>query len=254
VQNLRDYREYVRQRLFIQSPLARGIPGAIAGECPTWQPSPSNFTIDMAIRAECSKFNQFIGLTDSMGVRSQEIEGQSTDGPFVIDLATIPGFPERAVNSIRRAWWDDGSGPVRLYPVILGSLDRVSDTYLAYQPGTPYRFAIESYKFYLMPAPASIGTLKFQAGAGIGGPVDDDDAFDQIPSDYDICILDNAAVWIAKNSPNDVEMTVRARDLAPDAASGLERLSAWFNANVSEEVSPSLIFDARWFHRNRRRR
>lgn len=239
----------------VTTPLQRGMPDARPGDAPTWQPTPTNAAINVGILDAVAKANQYIGVNDSINIRSHDIEAQTDNGPYIIDLAAMPGFPERAINSIRRAWWDDGSGdPQRLTPVILSSLDRVSDNYLSYSAGTPYRFAIEGYRLYLMPGPSAAGTLKFMAGAGIGGPVDDLDSFDQIPADYDICLLYMALVEICKMYPNDAEMSRRAEMFQPDAAAGLERLSAWFNGGNSDEASPSLIYDARWMRRNRRRR
>jgi len=247
-------REWVRTHSAVTTPLQRGIPGAKAGDAPTWQPQPTNAAINTGILDAVSKANQYIGLSGTPTIRELPIDAQTNDGPFIIDLSAIKGFPERALNSIRRAWWNDGTTSTRLYPVILSSLDRVSDPYLSYAAGVPYRFAIEGYSLYLMPSPSTSGTLQFMAGASISGPIDDNDSFDQIPSDYDICLLCMALVEVCKMYPNDVEMSRRAEMYAPDATAGLERLSAWFNGGSNEEVSPSLIFDARWMRRNRRRR
>lgn len=248
-------REWIWTNCGIVTPYQRGLPDSPPGTASTIQPFPTKDACNQGIQTAVSKANEYIGVSDSINIRTHDIEAQTANGPYIIDLAQMPGFPERAINSIRRAWWDDGSGdPVRLYPVMLTSLDRVSDNYLAYSPGVPYRFAIEGYRFYLMPANASSGTLQFMAGAGIGGPIDDLDSFDQVPADYDICLLYMALVQICKMYPNDVEMSRRVEMFTPDATAGLERLSAWFNGGNSDEVSPSLIYDARWMRRNRRRR
>lgn len=267
--------EFLRVRLGIQTPLERwhlytdsGMPFVWygpngeestteppSGLQPAWQPDPSNYKIKSAISNACSTVNRQINLTDAGSIRVIPIAGQTDPGPMIIDLAAVPGFKDRSLNSIRRAWWYDGVATnTRLRPVILSSLDRSEFEYIGEFASSTTQFAIEGYSMYLIPAPSSDGYLKFMAGCGILQPEDDQDGFDQIPTDYDASVLYVALVELAKMLPNDVEMRSRAEAFTPDAAAALERLAAWFNGGSSEEVMPSLIFDARMMRRWGRRR
>jgi len=272
---LAGYIEYIRLRLGIQTPRERwelyqdtGEPyvwyaangeemtsAPPAGMQPTWQPDPSNYKIKSAIRNACSTVNRQINLTDAGSIRQVPIAGQTATGPYILDLAAVPGFTDRSINSIRRAWWFDGTEThQRLIPTILSSLDRIESQYIGEAASSARRFAIEGYKLYILPAPSSDGYLEFMAGCGILAPDDDTDGFDQIPTDYDPSVLYIALIELAKMLPNDVEMRSRAEAFAPDATAALERLAAWFNGGSNDEVAPDLIFDARMMRRWGRRR
>jgi hypothetical protein len=263
-------REWLRVRLGVRTPLEQwntlygqvdplAIPPVDVpvppspGEQPTNQPDPSNYKLNNAITNAALTVNRELNLTDAGTFRSLAVDAQTADGPLAIDLSSVPGINERALISIRRAWWDDGSAVNRLSPVILGSLDRNSVPYLENAVGTPFQFAIEGYTLYLLPSPSAAGTLKYMAGASVLAPTDDDDQFDQIPAAYDPSVLYLALVELAKMMPNDVEMRSRAEGFTPDAQEGLRTLSAWFNGGSNEEVEPTLIFDARYMRRFGRR-
>ena len=273
--NLAGYREFLRLRLGIQTPLERwrlyadtGTPyvwydktGAErtdappSGMQPTWQPDPSNYKLDSAVSNGASTANRQIGLADAGSIRQVAVPAQTADGPYIIDLAAVPGFTDRSINSIRRAWWFDGAEThQRLIPTILSSLDRIDSQYIGESPSSARRFAIEGYKLYILPAPSADGYFEFMAGCGILAPQDDTDGFDQIPTDYDPSVLYIALIELAKMLPNDVEMRSRAEAFTPDATAALEKLSAWFNGGSSDEIEPSLIFDARMMRRWGRRR
>lgn len=202
----------------------------------------------------CKIVNQHVGLSGTSTPRDIPILGQTANGPFAVDLAGVPGFADRQVTGIRRAWWWDGSTATRLDPVLVGMLDAKWDQYPNDAPGFPRRFWVEGYTLYVDPAPSSNGAFRFMATAGLLAPMHEDDSFHGIPADYDPCPLYIALVEIGKMFPADQEMSVRAQAFTPDAAAALDRLKAWYNGLNNEEVQPASFFDARFMRRGRIRR
>lgn len=247
---LRGYYEFIRLRLGIPTPLDQGVDGARAGDEPAWYREPSNLKIRSAVTSACQLVNRHVHLADAGSIRSLPIAAQTASGPCQVDLSSVPGLADRSLNSIRRTWWNDGSTSVRLDPVNLDALDFTeSGVWLNDAPGTPRRFAIEGYTLYLDPSPASAGTFQFMGGCGVLPPADENDGYDQIPTDYDPCINFIALVELAKMYPNDKEMLSRAQMFAPDAAAGLERLAAWFAGGSNEEAQYGMVFNARSLRR-----
>lgn len=252
---MRGYYEWLRIRLGIPTPLDQKFPGAMPGDEPSWYSEPSNYKLRSAITSACQLVNRHVHLADGGSIRSLPISVQTNTGPFVIDLSSVPGLPPRGLNSIRRAWWNDGTTAVRLQPTTLTRLDYTENgSYINDTTGTPRRFAIEGYSLYLDQSPASAGSFQFMAGCGVLAPQDEDDGYDQIPSDYDPCVNFVALVELGKMNPNDTEMAARAQMFGPDAAAGLERLASWFNGGINEEAQYSMMFDARAMRRRFSRR
>lgn len=249
---LLGYCEWIRVLGNIKTPLMAGMEGAKAGDVPPWQPDPGNYQLGVHISNAAKTVNRHVRLADAGSIRSIPIDVQTATGPFQIDLAGVSGFPDRNINSIRRAWWFDGATVTRLDPVILDNLDLRWDPYEQDAPSTPRRFAIEGYTLYLDPAPASAGQFRFMGSCGVLAPKDNNDGFDQIPTDYDPCVLYIALVEWAKSVPSNREMAALAQVFTPDAADGLQRLGAWFNGGSNEQVQPTVMFDARPMRRFRR--
>lgn len=252
----RDTREWMRYRLGIRTPLEAGIPNSLPGDQPPWQADPSNVKMNSAIETACKVVNQHVHLSDSGSVRIIPIQGSTASGPLSIDLSGMPGFKPRSVNSIRRIWWVDGAGaqPQRLWPVTLDNQDQRGSTYEADPTGVPTMFAIEGYTLYLLPGPVTTGSINFMAGCGVLAPLDDDDSYDQLPSDYDPCVDYIGLVELGKMMPEDQAMTARAQAFTPDATAGLDRLKQWFFGGSNEQAQGEVMFDARYMRRYRIRR
>jgi hypothetical protein len=252
MQNMLDYYEWLRTRLGILTPLAAGLEGAKAGDVPEWSAQPSNPVLKSFISTACDIVNQHVGLTGSSSIQSYSVAAvtdTTLTGPLSIDMAALPGHRQRQVISIRRAWWNDGTSPVRLTPVVLSTLDARRDPYMADAAATPYRFATEGYTIFLDPAPSSAGTFQYMATTGTLAPQNDADCFAGIPGAYDPCVLYVALVEYGKSQPADAEMSLRAQAFTEDARAGLERLAVWFGNN-NEEAQGQVMFDARPFRRN----
>ncbi len=252
MQNLLDYRDWMRTRLGIPTTLSLGLPGAKAGEESPIVSEPNNWTLDNFITNACSIANQHFGITGSSSIQSFPLDAAdaSQQGPLSINLGSLPGIRRRGIVSIRRAWWNDGiDPPTRLDPVILSMLDNRRDPYMADTPSTPRRFAIEGYTLFLDPANYSAGAFQYMATTGTLAPQNEVDCFEGIPEIYDPCLLYIALVEYGKSLPRDAEMAARAGAFTSDAAAGLERLGAWFATN-NEEAQPAVFFDARPMRRN----
>lgn len=252
--SLRDYYEWLRIRLGVLTPLTQGIEGARAGDEPEWQPDPNNYKLRNTIRTACRIANQHIHLAGTGNFRDLPVDAQTADAPLSVYLGGITGWSDRKLNSVRRAWWWDGTTAQRLDPVVVGNLDARQDAYISESPAVPRRFWIEGYNLFLSPPPASAGWLRYMASAGILMPDAEEEGFDGIPSDYDPCLLYVALVELGKMMPADAEMTARAQAFTSDAAAGLERLGAWFHGGANEEAPAQTMFDARWMRRGRIRR
>lgn len=247
--NQLGYFEWMRIRLKVKTPVQAGLQGAKVGDEPPWQPDPDNYTLRSAIKSAASLVNRETKLADAGSIRSLPVAGQSITGPLRVNLGTMQGLRDRSLNSIRRAWWNDGTTSTRLDPVLLDTLDLRGDAYLQDATGTPFRFAIEGYTLYLDPAPASAGNFQFMASCGVLAPQSDSDGFDQIPTDYDPCVLYIALVEYSKMNSANSEMQQRAANFAPDAKEGLEKLGEWFRGGSNEQVVNAVMFDARPFRR-----
>lgn len=199
--NVRNYYEWLRLRLGIQTPVEAGLDGARVGDAPPWSPDPSNYKLFSAIRNATQIVNQHVGLAGNATPRDIPTTIATTNGPQQIDLASVPGFRDRSVISVRRAWWWDGTNATRLDPVILSSLDSRTDPYLNDAPGTPRRFAVEGYTVYLDPPPSSTGWFRLMATAGVLCPQDETEGFEGIPEAYDPCVLYIALVELGKMTP-----------------------------------------------------
>lgn len=251
---LRGYYEFIRLRLNIPTPMDMGLPGARIGDEPSFFKEPSNYKLRSAITSACQLVNRHIHLADMGSIRSLPIAAQTAMGPFQVDLGSIGGLAPRSLNSIRRAWWNDGTTSIRLRPVQLDRLDFTENAnYINDPTGTPRRFAIEGYTLYLDAAPASAGTFQFMGGCGVLPPQDEEDGYDQIPTDYDPCINYIAIVEYGKSVPGDTEMLTRSQMYAPDAQAGLQTLASWFAGGSNEEAQYGMMFDAKFMRRRRGR-
>lgn len=202
----------------------------------------------------CKIVNQHVGLAGTSTPRDIPILGQTANGPFVVDLAGVPGFSDRQFTAVRRAWWWDGTTATQLTPELIGNLSAKLDPYPNDAPGTPRRFWVEGYTLNIDPAPSANGSFRFMATAGLMAPLHDDDSFHGIPADYDPCVLYIALVELGKMFPADQEMTARAQAFQSDAAAGLDRLKYYYNGGNNEETQPAIMFEARWMRRGRIRR
>lgn len=248
--NLLDYYDWLGVCLNDPTAKSLGLPDAKPGQ-ETPLTRVSNYVKLWGIQNACKVINQQVGLAGTSTPRDLPIAPQSGNGPYIFDMGVMPGFSDRAIQGIRRAWWWDGTTTFPLDKVILSELDNKNDPYLNDAPGTPRRFATEGYSLYLDPGPASSGAFRFMATAGTVAPNGDNDSFHGIPDSYDPSVLFIAADLICKSMPADAEMSQRASGFASDAAAGLERLKSWFNGGSNEEAQPSLIFDARFMRRGR---
>jgi hypothetical protein len=265
---LAEQRDWLRQRLGVITPIERWNswggasnpaqgPRPVPGTQPDWSPAPSNVLLNSAISTACDVVNRNANLSGSH-IRYHDVAATSSNGPQAIELASLEGYPQRSIISIRKAWWltspGDTSTAFRLQPRVIGDLDRRGASYIADGPGTPFEFWVDGYTLFIHFGASAAGQVAYVAGDGLLAPLTDNDTFDPIPSSYDTCILNIALVELGKMLPNDTEMKARAVAFTPDAASGLNDIMSWFAGMSSDEMNPTLIFDARWYRRWGRRR
>lgn len=243
----------MRYRIGLRTPLEAGIPGAQSGDCPDWDPEPSNMKLDSFIDSACDIINQQVGVSGDSQIRSLAISAQTADGPYCVDLGSLSGYPDRSVMGVRRAWWDDGGGPSPLQARFLADLTRENDQWANDEASTPTMFAVEGYTLYLMASPSAAGTLKFMCSTGLVAPQSDNDTFQGIPETFDSALLYIAIVQYGKAEAGDAEMAARAKAFTSDAAAGMSKLEAWFNGDNQPQAESSIIFDATPFRRNARR-
>lgn len=260
--SLKEYREWCRQRLDILTPLDAGVPISLPdgttrdpqpGDQPPWQPEPSNEKLNSFILTSCDIVNQQANVTVDVSIRSLTVPGQTANGPLGVDLAAVPGYPQRSIIGVRRAWWNDGTNANPLGATFLSTLDRENNQYANNPPNVPLQFAIEGNTLFLIPAPAQSGTLQFMCSTGLMKPSSDVDTFQGIPEAYDSALLYIAIVEYGKSS-RDTEMKQKAQAFTSDASAGLERVSSLLNGGNSPEAQASLIFDATPMRRNSWRR
>jgi len=220
---------------------------------PEDQPTPNNYILRQTIQTACDLISQRINPVDAGKVLSLDLQAETANGPKVIDLSAFDGIRERDMISVRRAWWNLGGTDFQLIPTTLSEQDMRRSQYQNWAPGFPMKFATESYRMFLIPAPGAAGTLKVMLGCGIMAPQTDDETITGIPAAFDVSVLYNALVIYCASAANDVEMQARAKVFAPLATEGIEMISAWYNGQINEESQGLLMFDARSIRRWARR-
>lgn len=231
----------------------------MAGLQPSWQENPSNYALNSFIDAACDRCNRDANVSDALNFFDLNVPASPQDimGPLQLDLGSLPGFPDGAINRVKRAFWSpgpDGNGEPfqRLTPANLTRLDALGDDYMNMGPGSPYRFAIEGYTFFLMTANDADGVLRFRLSSKMLAPQDDNEGFDSIPDSYDSAILYVALVEGARSLPNDTEMIQRAQGYQAYADAALASVAKWYDSDPNAEFQPQISFDARNIRRYRR--
>lgn len=239
--NRAQMRDWLRRNLGIQPPIDTQLEGAKAGDAPSWQPDPSNASLDQAIRDACAFVNRELRLTDAGSVTSISVTAQTADGPYWLEMNhQITGLRPGSVVGVKAAWWNNGTDRRQLTPITLEELERDGVRYLDEPVGDPRWYVVSGYRLGVYPAPSAAGTLEGRFTTGLLAPESDAQSFQQIPEEYEQCPLYLALVLIAKVVPDDMEMLTRAKAFEPEASQGLLQLGRWYNSQVSPQRQPSL--------------
>lgn len=248
-----DYREWLRLRLGVKTPLEAWTQAVDldwdhtplppqAGAQPDNQIEPSNYKLNSAIVSAANRVTRECRFSDALNFTDINVPSQTAVGPYTLRLDTLPGFPENGVVRVRRSYWYTGTvadgNPTPVYPALLGQLDAQIDNYLTNGPATPYQIAIEGMLLYLLPGPESAGILRLTVGSGALAPLTDSEGYDGIPEAYTDCVNYIALLELASIMPNDTEMTRRAKDFQDDAAQSMLSLMAWTDNEALDEFQP----------------
>ena len=234
---LGQMKDQIRRHLGITPPIddPEVYPHAMPGDAPDYAPVPTNPTIEQFIQNAVSDINLDAGSGFETNILSRDVEAQTENGPLRIPLSgegftingqvaeTLDGF---SINRVRDAWWimEDGGATRLMWARDLDTLARDRYRYMSYPPGTPFRYAIEGYAIWLIPAPAAAGTLQIRAGLGILPPLTNSDTLNGMPADCASSFVDIVAFEIADAMPDNPEMQAKVARLAPKAERSRQRI------------------------------
>lgn len=228
-----NMRERIRRdRLGIITPLQMSLASAAAGDVPTYQPDPSNESINAAIEEALAELNSDIFFATGSSLIPISVAAQTANGPYRINLQTaISSYTALGqINTTRHVHWTPTSGPViNLTPRTFLELNRDYQDIYNTPVGMPNFYSIEGYQILLFPAPSVVGTLYLEAGLSMLSPTSDTDTVGQLPADFMPVIMDMATVQLIPTLIGDVEMQARAQMLVPRAANGKLRVAKWFS-------------------------
>lgn len=221
-------RDAIRRHLNIVPPIDDPVafPDAQAGDEPEYAPRPSNPKLNMFLENTVSDLNLASGTQFLTGIVRVPVDAQTENGPVRIGLEgdEFSGAAGFEIHQIRDAWWeiaatDEGSTTATRYltAVDLDTLARERFRYHSYPPGLPYRYAVEGYAIWLIPAPTTAGTLVLRAGLGVLPPLHDRDTLHQFPSDCGSAFIDIVAAEVASSEIDDSSMQDLGRILLPKA-------------------------------------
>jgi len=246
-----DYREWVRMRLQVKSPLAQWLlardlgwehseipppPGAQ----PETQQDPTNYVINNAIARAQDTIVRECYIIDAHNYTDIPVPAMAPTavGPQVLNFLDFPGFMDREPTKIRRAYWFDGLTYNRLLPVNMMQMDQVLSQYMNNGPGVPYQFGTEGGNMFLLPGTESAGTLRLSVGGGFSAPLTDDEGYEGIPESYDDCVNYIALLEIAQLMASDTEMQARAKNFEDEKVRSMIALQNWFDNASNEEFLP----------------
>lgn len=225
-----EMRDAVRRHLSIVPPIddPEAFPDAKPGDAPDYAPRPTNPDIDMRIGNKVSDLNLASGSNFRTAIVSVPVAAQTANGPIRISLEgqNFDGATEFQINQVRDAWWQaNDTGAVRIMTAwSLDTLSRELYRYQSYPPGIPYRYAIEGYAIWLVPAPAADGLLFMRTGMGIFPPLNDLDTLHDLPADCASAFVDIVAADCAMSMVDDATMQVLAQTLVPQAQQSEKRI------------------------------
>ena len=251
------YREWMRIRLGIMTPRGRWLldqdleaesgespdpnapPPPPLGAQPSWDLTVTNQSLNSCIESACDTILVECMVKNAAVWTDLPVSASASTslGPLLLNMQEFPGFTDRGVINLRRSWWFDGQSYSLITPFQVGQWDTQRNDYLNVAPGTPTWIATEGDLVYLLPAPASAGTLRMTIGSGVLAPLVDNAGYDGLPAAYDNEINYVALVELASILTSNQEMVQRAQAFAPRAGKAITQLTNFFdNANNPEFI------------------
>lgn len=246
-----DYREWLRLRLQVRTPLQEWLLARDLGQFheplppppgaqPSIQQDPTNYVLDNAIARAQDTVNRECYVMDAHSFTDIQVPAMDPTavGPQTINFLQLPGFTDREPVRIRRAYWFDGLNYNRLLPVNLMQMDQELSMYMSQGPAIPYQYATEGQLLYLIPGTQQAGVLRTSIGGGFMAPLTDQEGFEGIPESYDDCVLYVALLEVAQLMASDNEMAMRAKNFEDEKVRSLIALTNWFDNLSNEEFLP----------------
>jgi len=231
-------RDRLRRKLQILVPADTVPPSGMPGDAPTWDPLPTNQQLNDCITDALAVINTY--CEPHVTQTQVTVVGQTQNGPLGVYLGTgaslnNPGVqftpnPIGWVIDVKSASWVDSTGlSTLLSPVDRDYLDRGGQpsNYQNMPPAIPTYYYVEGYVLYLIPAPASAGTVKMVCGTGFVGLQDDTNPLDQIPDDYQPVFEYEALTILEATQGINAEAQAWLAYFAPTSERLKEELKAW---------------------------
>jgi hypothetical protein len=159
------------------------------------------------------------------------ILGQTELGPYALDISSGVGT-YRDIEDVFDAWWDDTAGNPN-WPLQHKSAEEIRRDYVqwyAESPGQPTDFWIDGGNLMLFPAPNVNGTLWVICSFCIPRLVNDSSTVRELPEKFHPVVAAEAALFLARSHPRDVEMAALVPALEMEVEKGILDTMRWYSA------------------------
>lgn len=253
-----DLRDWVRRgRLGITPPIDN-VPGAVAGQQPTYRPDPTNPVLNQAITEALAEVNKIANVRTNMEVEIPVAAQTQIVGPTTVSLLDAGGAGRNGLNHVTRVVWDNGTNtPFPLQATTYQKQDQRQDrlwnNYDALGlANCPAYYFIVGYTMTIFPSPNVAGTLRIYATTTLLSPTSDGDYITDLPLDYTEDIITGVACryWMMRSDDTDSQTKLNA--WLPRWEAGKAAITEWYQS-LAGDFQPSLTYEGNRRQRGNRR-